>query len=164
MDLKKMDQYTMETSIKSEIEKMYHNQSDSVNAMMKPEFAECSFEEKTLTIAFPVLEWEKNRVGAMHGGMIAAAFDITNGLLVRFLAGQNFAPTIQLETVFIRPIPIGDVFVVHVKINLAGRKLTHLYGEGFVKSTGKLAATATSSYFNEDTTQRTVSEEKAGKP
>lgn len=159
-----MDQRTMENSIKAEIEKMYHNQSDSVNAMMKPEFAECSLEGKSLTIAFPVLEWEKNRVGAMHGGMIAAAFDIAFGLLARFLAGQNFAPTIQLETVFLRPIPIGEVFVIHAKTNLAGRKLTHLYGEGFVKSTGKLAATAASSYFNEDTNQRTVSEEKTGKP
>lgn len=153
-----MEQSTMEFSIKAEIEKMYHNQSDSVNAMMKPEFVECSFEGKMLTIAFPVLEWEKNRVGAMHGGMVAAAFDITFGLLARFLAGQNFAPTIQLETVFLRPIPMGDIFVVHVKANLAGRKLTHLYGEGFVKGTGKLAATATSSYYNEDTSQRTMSE------
>lgn len=164
MNTKKPDQGTMETSIKTEIEKMYRNQSDSVNAMMKPEFAECRFEGKTLTIAFPVLEWEKNRVGAMHGGMIAAAFDIAFGLLARFLAGQNFAPTIQLDTIFIRPIPIGDVFMVHVKANLAGRKLTHLYGEGFVKSTGKLAATATSSYFNEDTNQRAISEENVGKP
>jgi len=162
--MKKLDQGTMETSIKAEIEKMYRNQIDSVNAMMKPEFADCSFEGKTLIIAFPVLEWEKNRVGAMHGGMIAAAFDIAFGLLARFLATQNFAPTIQLETVFIRPIPIGDVFMVHVKANLAGRKLTHLYGEGFVKSTGKLAATATSSYFNEDTNQRAISEENVGKP
>ena len=159
-----MDQRTMETTIKAEIEKMYHNQSDSVNAMMKPEFVECSFERKMLTMTFPVLEWEKNRVGAMHGGMIATAFDIAFGLLTRFLARQNFTPTIQLETVFLRPIPIGDAFVVHVKANLAGRKLTHLYGEGFVKSTGKLAATATSSYFNEDTNQRAVSEEKIVKP
>ena len=164
MNMKEPDLGTMETSIKAEIGKMYRNQSDSVNAMMKPEFIECSVEGKTLTIAFPVLEWEKNRVGAMHGGMIATAFDIVFGLLARFLAGQNFAPTIQLETVFIRPIPIGDVFIVRVKANLAGRKLTHLYGEGFVKSTGKLAATATSSYLNEDTNQRAISEENVGKP
>lgn len=130
--------------------------SNSVNAMMAPEFVECCYDEQTLTLAYPVLEWEKNRAGYMHGGLIAAAFDIATGLLARFLAGQKFAPTIQLETVFIRPIPIGDTLVVRVKTNLAGKKLTHLYGEGFIKSTGKLAATATASFFNEDTTSREI--------
>ena len=158
MDNNFIGQDAMEAVIKAEIDKMYQKQRNSINEMMKPEFVECSYDAKTLTVAFPVLEWEKNRVGAMHGGIIAAAFDIATGLLARFFAGENFAPTIQLETVFIRPIPIGDVFVVHVKTNLAGRKLTHLYCEGFVKSTGKLAATATASYFNEDTNQRMPSE------
>jgi acyl-coenzyme A thioesterase PaaI-like protein len=149
-----MSQEKMEAEIRAEIEKMYRNQNGSINEMMKPEFVSCSHEEKTLTVAFPVLEWEKNRVGAMHGGAIASAFDIVTGLLARYLAGQNFAPTIQLETVFIRPIPIGEVFEVFVKTNLSGRKLTHLYGEGTLKSTGKLAATATASYFNENTSVR----------
>lgn len=152
-----MNQEKMEAEIKAEIEKMYRNQKGSLNEMMKPEFLACSFDEKTLAVAFPVLEWERNRVGFMHGGIIAAAFDITTGLLARFLAEQNFAPTIQLETVFIRPIPIGDVFEVSVKTNLSGRKLTHLYAEGSLKSSGKLAATATASYFNENTSERAVS-------
>lgn len=149
-----MNQEAMETKIKSEIAKYLMDQADSINGMMRPEFVECNYEEKTLTIAFPVLEWEKNRVGAMHGGIIAAAFDIATGLLARFLAGESFAPTIRLETVFIRPISIGDVFEVRVKTNLAGRKLTHLYCEGFLRSSGKLAATASSSYLNENTSMK----------
>ena len=149
-----MDQSTMETTIKREIEKMYLKQADSVNAMMRPEFVECSFEDKALTIAFPVLEWEKNRVGVMHGGIISAAFDIASSLLARFFAAQDFAPTIQLDTVYIRPIAMGEVFEVHVKTSIAGRKLTHLYCEGFVRNTGKLAATAAVSFFNENTTER----------
>lgn len=145
----------METRIKDEIKKYLTDQAGSINGMMCPEFVECSFEEKTLTVAYPVLEWEKNRVGVMHGGAIAAAFDIATGLLARFLAGENFAPTIQLETVFIRPIPMGDIFEVRVKTNLAGRKLTHFYCEGFLRSSGKLAATASSCYLNENTSLKT---------
>ena len=156
--MRKDGQTVMELEIKAEIEKMYTNQRDSVNAMMSPEFVACDFVERTLTVDFPVLEWEKNRVGYMHGGIIASAFDIATGLLARFLAGESFAPTIQLETVFIRPIPVGDIFTVHVKTNLSGKKLTHLYSEGFIKSTGKLAATSNSSYFNENTNQRPTAE------
>lgn len=146
-----MNQEAMEERIKGEIEKYLADQADSINGMMRPEFVRCSYEEKTLTVAFPVLEWEKNRVGVMHGGAIAAAFDIAAGLLTRFLAGENFTPTVQLETVFIRPIPLGDVFEIRVKTNLAGRKLTNLYCEGFLRSSGKLAATSSSIYLNENT-------------
>ncbi len=152
-----MDQSTMEKTIKEEVEKMYLKQADSVNAMMRPEFVRCSYEEKTLVIAFPVLEWERNRVGVMHGGIIAAAFDIATGLLARFFADRSFAPTIHLDTVFIRPVHLGEVFEVHVKTSLAGKKLTHLYCEGFIRSTGKLAATATVSFFNENTAERPAS-------
>jgi acyl-coenzyme A thioesterase PaaI-like protein len=151
-------QMKMEAHIKAQIDMYLTQQANSINGMMQPEFVECSYEEKTLTIAFPVLEWEKNRVGALHGGVIAAAFDIATGLLARYLSGESFSPTIQLETVFIRPIMLGDVFEVVVKINLAGRKLTHMYCEGFVKSTGKLAATSTASYLNENTNERPASE------
>jgi len=147
-------QIQMENSIKADVTQMYINQDGFVNAMMKPEFIECSFENKSITVAFPVLEWERNRAGYMHGGIIGAAFDFAMGLLTRFFSGQDFAPSIQLETVFIRPIPIGDVLLIKAKTNLSGRKLTHLYGEAFVKSSGKLAATATASYFNENISKR----------
>ena len=144
----------MEASIKLDIEQMYKTQGECVNAMMQPEFIECNFEKKTLTMAFPMLEWEKNRVGVLHGGITAATFDYAMGLIARFFAGQSFAPTIQLETVFIRPISIGEIFEITVKTNFSGRKLTYLYGEGYIKSSGKLAATATSSYLNINTTEQ----------
>ena len=148
-----LNQKSMEAALKAQVSEVYVKQEFIVNGMMKPEFVDCSFEEKTLTLSFPVLEWEKNRVGSMHGGIVGAAFDIAMGFLTRFLIGESFAPTINLETVFIRPIPIGDILVIHVKTNLSGRKLTHLYGEAFIKSSGKLAATATSSYLNENTSR-----------
>ena len=93
------------------------------------------------------MEWQ-NRAGYMHGGLIASAFDITMGLLSRGLALQN-AATIMLDTVFIRQIPVGDTFIVKAKANHDGKTLTHLYGEGFIKSTGKIAATAKCSYYFE---------------
>ncbi len=148
------DQIRMEASIKLDIQQMYETQGEYVNGMMKPEFVKCSFKEKTLTMAFPILEWEMNRVGVLHGGITASTFDYAMGLIARFFAGQSFAPTIQLETVFIRPISLGEVFEITVKTNFSGRKLTYLYGEGYIKSSGKLAATATSSYLNMNTTQQ----------
>jgi acyl-coenzyme A thioesterase PaaI-like protein len=151
---KTAEQVAMEQTLRMQIDEIYEKQANMVNGLMEPKFRECSYEEKSLTLCFPVLEWERNRAGAMHGGMIGAAFDIAMGYLTRYLAGQNFAPTISLETVFLRPVPMGDTLVICVRANLAGRKLTHLYGEGYLESSGKLAATATASYFNEDTSER----------
>lgn len=145
-------QRMMEKALKFSVEEVYGAQEFTVNGLMKPEFAGCSYKDKSFTIAFPVLQWEVNRGGFMHGGIIASAFDIVMGMLNRHWAGGlNYTPTINLETTYIRPISLGDQFIVTAKINYSGKTVTHLYGEGYVKSTGKLAATATSSYMGYDT-------------
>ncbi|HML37421.1 MAG TPA: hotdog fold domain-containing protein [Bacillota bacterium] len=145
------EQEKMEADMMAAIADVNEKQAAIVNGMMKPEFAGCSFEEKTLTLRFPVMDWERNRAGSMHGGMIGAAFDIGMGFLARYLTGKNFLPTISLETVFIRPIFVGDALIVNVKANFYGQSLIHLYGEGYLEGSGKLAATVTASYLNKDT-------------
>ncbi len=157
-DIPSKAQKEMEDTLRGQVEEIYTKQADIVNGMMRPEFSSCSYEEKSLTLRFPILEWEKNRVGVMHGGMIGAAFDIVMGYLTRFLTGQNFVPTISLETVYIRPVPVGDTLVICAKANLAGKRLTHLYGEAYLQSNGKLAATATASYFNENTSKKSTND------
>lgn len=147
------NQKKMEAAMKAAIAEINEKQAAIVNGMMKPEFEGCSFEEKALTLSFPVLDWERNRAGIMHGGMIGAAFDIGMGFLARYLTGKNFLPTISLETVFIRPVFVGDALIVNIKANFHGQSLIHLYGEGSLKNSGKLAATATASYLNKDTSK-----------
>lgn len=144
--MEKSNQILLEEFIREDIARMYA-ESHTFNGLMKPQLIKCSYEEKSITTAFPVMEWQKNRAGYMHGGLIASAFDITMGLLSRGLALQKNAATIMLDTVFIRQIPIGDTFIVKAKANHDGKTFTHLYGEGFIKSTGKIAATAKCSYY-----------------
>lgn len=152
MDNMDEKQRMMEKALKFYVEEVYGAQEFTVNGLMKPEFAGCSYKDKSFTIAFPVLRWETNRAGLMHGGIIASAFDIVMGMLNRYWAGGlNYTPTINLETTYIRPIALGDKLIVTAKINYSGKTITHLYGEGYVKSTGKLAATAISSYMSYDT-------------
>lgn len=126
-------------------------QKDTLNGMMKSSEGECSFEDKTLTFEFPVQQWQANRVGNMHGGMICTAFDLTIAALARFYAGENFAPTISLDVKYVRPVKVGDVMVVKAKATATGRRITQLTGEAYSKSSGKLVATAASVYMNVDT-------------
>ena len=106
-----------------------------------------------IKLGFPVQEWQANRGGMMHGGMICTAFDITAAAIARFCAGENYAPTISLDVKYIRPVAIGDQLIVTAKATAAGKRITQIVCEARSKNTGKLAATAASVYMNVDTTK-----------
>ncbi|MGX8773462.1 MAG: PaaI family thioesterase [Bacillota bacterium] len=135
-------------------EALYKNnvvQKDTMNGLMKSEWGGCSYEDRTLTYEFPVQQWQANRVGNMHGGAICTAFDLTIAALARFYARENFAPTINLDVNYVRPVAMGDKLVVTAKATSTGRRITQLTAEAYIKSSGKLAATASSIYMNVDT-------------
>ena len=112
-----------------------------------------SYADKTLTFEFPIQDWQANRVGNLHGGIICSAFDMTIAALARFYARENFAPTISLDVKYVRPASVGDTLVVTAKATSTGRRITQLTAEAHSKSTGKLVATAASVYMNVDTTK-----------
>ena len=79
-------------------------------------------------MAFDVLDWELNPQDMIHGGI---TYTLT---------------TVNLSTTFLAPIRLGDTMFFHSKIKSFGRSLVTVEGEVFVKSTGKLAATATGTF------------------
>lgn len=122
-----------------------------INSMMKPKVYACSYDERTLTFEFELQQWQLNRAGHLHGGMICTAFDITLAALARFYAKENYAPTISLDVKFVRPVTAGDSLLVTAKAVALGRRITQLTCEGHSKRTGKLIATGASVYMNTDT-------------
>ncbi len=144
---------------------LYQNnvlQEDTMNGLMKGEMGGCSYEDRTLTFEFPVQKWQANRVGNMHGGAICTAFDLTIAALARFYARENFAPTINLDVNYVRPVAMGDKLVVTAKATSTGKRITQLTAEARIKSTGKLAATASSIYMNVDTQKEQQKKKKSG--
>lgn len=144
----KMEEYLNKT--------MYENnvlQEHTVNGMMQSEKVGCSYEDKSITLGFPVLEWQANRGGMMHGGVICTAFDMTAAAVARFCAGENYAPTISLDVKYIRPVQLGDKMIVTAKATAAGKRITQIICEAKSSRTGKLVATAATVYMNADTTK-----------
>jgi uncharacterized protein (TIGR00369 family) len=137
-------------------------QANTLNGRMQGADGGCSFENKTLTMEFPAQDWQANRVGDLHGGMICTAFDLTIAALARFYAGENFVPTVSLDVKYVRPVKIGDTLVVTAHATATGRRISQLTGEAYSKDTGKLVATAASVYLNVDT-KKERSEAKAAK-
>lgn len=146
------EQIRMDLEIKNNLEKIFVTQINQLNAMMEPKYKSCNYEDRTVILEFPVLKWQLNRVGVMHGGMISSAFDLALGVLARFESGLNFIPTISLDTTFLKSVSMGEELIVVGKIVSSGRTLTHLLGEAYLKGENKLVAIAKASYMNVDTT------------
>ncbi len=146
-------QQEMETYLERTMEENNRVQKDTVNGMMQSIKIGCSYEDLSITLGFPVLQWQANRGGMMHGGVICTAFDITAAAVARFCAGENYAPTISLDVKYIRPVQLGDTLIVTAKATAAGRRITQIVCEAVSRDTGKLAATAATVYMNADTTK-----------
>lgn len=133
-------QRKLEEYIKTIINEAKTVQAEMLNGMIEPSYIGCNFEEGTISLSFKVFKWETNRIGILHGGITAAAFDYTMGILARFYAESNFSPTVSLEIKYIRPVEICDTLIVKAKAISKGRKVIHATAEGISQSTGKLAA------------------------
>ena len=155
-------QEALEAHARTTLRSNNEDQKDTMNGMMKSQWGGCSYEDKTLTFEFPAQQWQANRIGNMHGGTICTAFDLTIAALARFYAGENFAPTINLDVNYIRPVKMGETLVVTAKATSTGRRISQLTGEARIKSTGKLAATASSIYMNVDTEKERKEKKKTG--
>lgn len=113
---------------------------------LEPQFVSCDFQAGESTLEYKVLEWELNPQNMVHGGIIITGFDTSLGMLCHYYAYPNVLTTVNLSATFLQPIRIGDTMVFHSKIKSFGHSLVMLDGEVYLKSTGKLAATATGTF------------------
>ena len=90
-------QILLEAHVEKTMNENNVKQKDTMTGLMKGLPVSCSYDDKTITFEFPVQDWQANRVGKMHGGIICTAFDLTIAALARFYARENFAPTISLD-------------------------------------------------------------------
>ncbi len=95
-----------------------------------------------LSIELPVTEEMLNPMRVMQGGFVTAAFDNAFGPL-SYVAARNPCTTLDMHTQYIRPIPVGDVLTVTVRVVSRGPVSLHLSGEAFNRK-GKLVASCSS--------------------
>jgi uncharacterized protein (TIGR00369 family) len=93
-------------------------------------------------LTFPVTDLLRNPQGALHGGMMASAMDISMGHLVAKVAGPG--ATIEMKVQFLRPVMAGTV-TVEGSFTRRGRSLSFMESKLFAED-GKLAAHATATW------------------
>ena len=125
----------------------FYSKKIRIMPLMAPQFKNCSFEKKELTLAFEVKDWELNPEGGLHGGMIVTGFDMTFGILCHYFAKPNMVCTMNLSTTFIQPVLPNDTVEYHVRIISQGKNVVSLTGEARLQRENILAATASTSFM-----------------
>ena len=69
------------------------------DARLSGRYIACRGEDKSLTIEFPVLDWEANYAGILHGGVICAMLDHTAGVAA-ICFRDSWAPTVDMTVHF----------------------------------------------------------------
>ena len=114
---------------------------------LEAHYMDCSLEDGWVEVVFDVLEWEINPEGGLHGGIIAAQFDMTFALLSHYYAKQNMVTTVQLAINYLKPILPADRVHYRIKTNFRGRRLISMTGEAHLERAYILAATGTATFM-----------------
>lgn len=120
---------------------------DTIIEMMKIELVSCDYQEKSITLRFPVLPWQINPIGTLHGGLSATAADDAGGLLTQLLTMTKITPTVYLNTSYLSPVMMGDCLVVKAKVERQGKRLIHVHMQGWAESTGEMAIAAMGAFM-----------------
>lgn len=99
-------------------------------------------DKEVCRLTFPMTDLLRNPQGALHGGMMASAMDISMGHLVAKVAGPG--ATIEMKVQFLRPVMSGTV-TVEGSFTRRGRSLSFMESKLF-SDDGKLAAHATATW------------------
>ena len=80
---------------------------EDVNGKMDPQYVASDYYEGTMTLKFEAKEWEMNRVGILHGGIISTMLDHAAGSAVFAFIGHG-CPTLDIDVKFISQAVLGD--------------------------------------------------------
>lgn len=120
--------------------------SSRVSQMMDPSLVAFDRDKHSITIEFPVLEYQLNEHDTMHAGFIAAAFDEAFGIFAAYLGEGKPNVSINISLNYIKPIPMGDSIRVTAKATSLGRRILTITGECHLSSNGLLTNTGLATF------------------
>lgn len=126
------DQVQMEAYVKSDMREMVTNMADAIYGMMHPRLVACDFEARSVEAVFATQPWMRNGMGVVHGGMIATMLDSIGGIAARcFVPYGVVAPTVTLQTSYLRTVPIGTQVHVRANVIFPGKHILQLQTVAF---------------------------------
>ena len=144
-----MNETTVSTEqwLKTELDFINRDMAHTLNGRMKAALESCSDEERELTLRFPLLDWEVNGLGTLHGGMVNTMMDLTMSMVVYCFSRKSIPPTVSMTANYLRPVPMdGGYVLIRARLTSLGKRNATAYCEAVVPATGKTACTAIGTY------------------
>ena len=118
-----------------------------INAMMDPEYVSIDWDNKKMIIKYVAKEWELNRVGVMHGGVISTILDHTAGCTSCAFNGY-WTPSIDVTVKYISQINLDDKLICTGHIIHSGKRFITCEATLFNETSGRVAAQLLGTYAN----------------
>ena len=119
----------------------------TLNARLAPTLEAVDDESQSLTLRYPLQDWQVNGLGTLHGGIINTMLDLTMSMVVYCYGRQGIPPTVSLTTNYLRPVAMAEGSVlITARLTSLGRRNATAYGEAVIPSSGKTACTAIGTY------------------
>lgn len=139
--MKKTEKWLEEEMVRLNVEL-----AQSINGRLKGEFVSCNDERKEVTVRYPLQEWEINGINSLHGGIIAAMFDLAMCMSIYAYSQEEVPPTVSLTTNFLRPVKMEGYVDVVARATSIGKNFGTSYAELIIPESGKIAATGLSTF------------------
>ena len=119
----------------------------TLNGRLKAALESCDDETRSLTLRFPLQDWQVNGLGTLHGGMVNTMMDLVMSMAVYCFSRKSIPPTISMTVNYLRPVPMDDGYVlITARLTSLGKRNATAYCEAVVPATGKTACTAIGTY------------------
>lgn len=120
----------------------------TINETVAPKFDSCSVKDKYYCAAFDMTPMMCNPWGAVHGGILATAFDSMMGTVAFYFGGCRKTQTLSMQISYLRSGDAKQRLFIRSRITKAGKTVTYVTAEAWSEDRpDKLIATASGVYF-----------------
>lgn len=117
----------------------------SINHMM--EMSLYTWSEQSVTLQFPVSDWQLNPIGTMHGGMLATAIDITMGCVSYVFSDSKHTPTVTMDLQYVRPVFTDKPLYIKAVVDHIGSRIMQVRAWGWQEDEQHICISASGSYI-----------------
>ena len=118
----------------------------TLNGRLAPELEACDDAAQTVTLRFPLEDWQVNGLGTLHGGMSYTMMDLAMSIAVYCFSRQSIPPTVSMTVNYLHAVPMEGSVLVKTRVTSLGRRNATAYCETIIPSSGKVACTAIGTY------------------
>ena len=136
-----------EAWLRNELAFINSDMAHTLNGRLRAELDSCDDSARELTLRFPLLDWQVNGLGTLHGGMVNTMMDLAMSMAVYCFSRKSIPPTVSMTANYLRPVPMeaGSV-LIRARLTSLGKRNATAYCEAIVPDTGKTACTAIGTY------------------